>query len=1742
MAVKRLFTNLSVSVRVNAFACLEPFLPRDSLFLSLSNHYSPRHSKLLSLPLFVQLGSTKMRCHIALLVVAAALAVYSPGPVMAQDMFSVEGLKWNTNLPDPSRGNIGGSDGFTTGIEGYIADRECVDRRYAFDGADMLLAPQNHSLHCLLLPVCKQSGFCIMTKSISTGNWNCNYNFSILDTTNMVKAWKAYYTEAYPRDTHFVNTTNEKDLKVIVKGTYRKIGNSTTQTTLVITDVNFITRRPPSGNGQATYSWGSSVATSSGTAGQPAGEPSGTSSSQGQQSSGDIDLFKQEGCLSQQSYKDFLTAFNTTCAANPMPTLNASDTANITAWCSMPCVTLVRDKLPQFYSCMGARNATFWRYARLAICDKENGEYCGTLRDRLQQPLSCSGNTQATCEARPNCKYNGQSCSWRWPENHPTYLPCDKTGCAFRMIAAEVSVQGKLAQDLFLAIFQAYDLLFCYKDGADYCYPAIQKYITSNTTFAGDKTDLTTVGEICKAGTTKRCFFSYVGASFATSRRYADQSFFQCMERAGLTTTATAAEATRKQCHKNYYAVSSSIGRVDAYLSSYCATNTNTDSGKYCIEYFSTLAKPNNATLGCYAIVLFNKSCDASCNTLIGEAIKDGGCCLYYWNRITGGDFPVAPPGAPGAMSKQEVYGNDTASLTIGGIEPYRICAAVNGSSLDKCRGVAAGKEPPRKQMKTALKWNTIFRNATLKALLEAAFRSDTARSLSVTEDAINGSLVDSTASTKTSSRWNVLQASSSADATATYDFTIEAATPAETETASAAADKKLSSGDVSLTNTAEIGQKGQLVAATTVAVAGVDGDSGMAGTTLDIVRVGCGSRRAHVKGTKLQEATRCRLFFLPLFNRRVGFFVRLPPNVGIGGWRNTAVRTDGHVRVNTFACLEPFLPRDSLFLSLSNHYSPRHSKLLSLPLFVQLGSTKMRCHIALLVVAAALAVYSPGPVMAQDMFSVEGLKWNTNLPDPSRGNIGGSDGFTTGIEGYIADRECVDRRYAFDGADMLLAPQNHSLHCLLLPVCKQSGFCIMTKSISTGNWNCNYNFSILDTTNMVKAWKAYYTEAYPRDTHFVNTTNEKDLKVIVKGTYRKIGNSTTQTTLVITDVNFITRRPPSGNGQATYSWGSSVATSSGTAGQPAGEPSGTSSSQGQQSSGDIDLFKQEGCLSQQSYKDFLTAFNTTCAANPMPTLNASDTANITAWCSMPCVTLVRDKLPQFYSCMGARNATFWRYARLAICDKENGEYCGTLRDRLQQPLSCSGNTQATCEARPNCKYNGQSCSWRWPENHPTYLPCDKTGCAFRMIAAEVSVQGKLAQDLFLAIFQAYDLLFCYKDGADYCYPAIQKYITSNTTFAGDKTDLTTVGEICKAGTTKRCFFSYVGASFATSRRYADQSFFQCMERAGLTTTATAAEATRKQCHKNYYAVSSSIGRVDAYLSSYCATNTNTDSGKYCIEYFSTLAKPNNATLGCYAIVLFNKSCDASCNTLIGEAIKDGGCCLYYWNRITGGDFPVAPPGAPGAMSKQEVYGNDTASLTIGGIEPYRICAAVNGSSLDKCRGVAAGKEPPRKQMKTALKWNTIFRNATLKALLEAAFRSDTARSLSVTEDAINGSLVDSTASTKTSSRWNVLQASSSADATATYDFTIEAATPAETETASAAADKKLSSGDVSLTNTAAVASDCADCVATTTAAPGATTDFASSSSSSSSFLVLKSSASHVTLVALLSLAAVLLS
>jgi hypothetical protein len=119
------------------------------------------------------------------LAVAVSIVIITSGNSDA----SVRAQQWKTASP-PRWLSPPSAAAAITGIpqyyEGILADRLCVDSRIASDGSDMLIGPQEHTVSCLLMPPCVDSGFTLLQMLPSNGQWYPVHNFSTATTLAFV--------------------------------------------------------------------------------------------------------------------------------------------------------------------------------------------------------------------------------------------------------------------------------------------------------------------------------------------------------------------------------------------------------------------------------------------------------------------------------------------------------------------------------------------------------------------------------------------------------------------------------------------------------------------------------------------------------------------------------------------------------------------------------------------------------------------------------------------------------------------------------------------------------------------------------------------------------------------------------------------------------------------------------------------------------------------------------------------------------------------------------------------------------------------------------------------------------------------------------------------------------------------------------------------------------------------------------------------------------------------------------------------------------------------------------------------------------------------------------------------------------------------------------------------------------------------------------------------------------------------
>jgi len=430
------------------------------------------------------------------------------------------------------------------------------------------------------------------------------------------------------------------------------------------------------------------------------------------------------------------------------------------------------------------------------------------------------------------------------------------------------------------------------------------------------------------------------------------------------------------------------------------------------------------------------------------------------------------------------------------------------------------------------------------------------------------------------------------------------------------------------------------------------------------------------------------------------------------------------------------------------------------------------------------------------------------------------------------------------------------------------------------------------------------------------------------------------------------------------------------------------------------------------------------------------------------------------------------------------------------------------------------------------------TSCAWKWLAAETAVQPRPIQDQINNVVRTLQQAYCFSQGDGNCYPKVQKYILTNQTFNidGSKTDPKVIYDVCnETDANRRCLFGIYQASFGGARVQLDNLYRDCVRDASQAArdNQTRVIQLASICALSYYAVSSQLNRVDALIGGYCMTNTQKKEGENCLVQQAQLSQEPPAG-SCLGKLTRNATCDAACQPEIVNLTKRIGCCGYFITQLTNAKAQPLPPTPGFNLRYEDLFDAKTlATLQKPVFDFLRACQQLNNSQSvndlqTKCRGVLPGQSPPRKKLNLGLAWSSLKSNETLNSILSTSLTSDLAQQIGVSSECIiNGTLAEDTSRTVTvnSSAHGMRSLADSSSTATTYNYAIEGATPDETAAASAAADSKTSSGDLTLGTTSSSVSSCSNCTSTT---------------SSSSFGFLSTSAASATSAAALVAAVVM--
>lgn len=113
---------------------------------------------------------------------------------------------------------LNGTAGTSATLEGIVADRACVDIGVGFDAADMKRSPQDHTLFCMLLTTCINSGYCLLQQDTTTKQWACAYNFTSAATVSIVTGLTQLHSKIPGASGSQDSLKSTKNLYVALKG------------------------------------------------------------------------------------------------------------------------------------------------------------------------------------------------------------------------------------------------------------------------------------------------------------------------------------------------------------------------------------------------------------------------------------------------------------------------------------------------------------------------------------------------------------------------------------------------------------------------------------------------------------------------------------------------------------------------------------------------------------------------------------------------------------------------------------------------------------------------------------------------------------------------------------------------------------------------------------------------------------------------------------------------------------------------------------------------------------------------------------------------------------------------------------------------------------------------------------------------------------------------------------------------------------------------------------------------------------------------------------------------------------------------------------------------------------------------------------------------------------------------------------------------------------------------------------
>jgi hypothetical protein len=487
----------------------------------------------------------------------------------------------------------------------------------------------------------------------------------------------------------------------------------------------------------------------------------------------------------------------------------------------------------------------------------------------------------------------------------------------------------------------------------------------------------------------------------------------------------------------------------------------------------------------------------------------------------------------------------------------------------------------------------------------------------------------------------------------------------------------------------------------------------------------------------------------------------------------------------------------------------------------------------------------------------------------------------------------------------------------------------------------------------------------------------------------------------------------------------------------------------------------------------------------------------VDTFCAGQCYAKMASPPPGLLQCLGPAGDQFvgmfgWMCAPSDVA----GEKCGILTYDLTASMTSKcgmySRDMAKCTADTTCEYDSadSKCSQKVTKGMLDMF-CGKcmqsllTGPAASQLGSSVDTIGQQRA------------LLCVKASGtgEYCMIKVGNF---NPDSLGNAT-AASLDTLCGDAVMKECVMKIVASVGPMMQQQAEAGFMRCVK--GGIPTATCAASLQQ--------AAMATRQMTGPISRMCMKN---NAGKYCMAAIAEVEPKLKANPAC-AAVMATKTCDATCDAMWKGVYDDMGCCLGMAQEIffAPGMPPPNPPGyvlptgAPvptvaAANFKKPADGEiqlELVQVPAGSLIELKACASL-ASMIEPQLTVQCGKVVPpiKKSLGVKISFAAVNKDAALKEKVKTGLRADVAASIGVsTEDIRNDKITENTGIVVSSTARHMKTLATNSGIN--YEFELVTADPAVAQNAGTTFDKKTSTGDVTLTATAAVAtsSDCVNCV-----------------------------------------------